>query len=102
MFDTRGTLQCLKPYDCCMCASIECGTNGGMGCNQMRIGEYGAYGNKNIQILGNINSLNGGGVLLCQGPGSCQDTVITVNFPTQNFALECTGIDSCNGLRIVI
>merc|ERR1719242_1662860 len=123
MFDTRGSLQCLKPYDCCMCASLSCGLNGGPGCDQVRVGDHGAYGVKDVQILGNVYSMNGGGVLLCQGvgscqgtvmvtqfmyqikcdgPRSCQDAVITVNFPTENFALECTGIDSCNGLRIVV
>ena len=134
MVDIRGSLQCLKPYDCCMCASLSCGLNGGAGCDQVRIGDHGAYGVKDIQILGNVHGTNGGGVLLCQGLArfvlfcfvcvvvctcvfegvgscqetvmvtqfmyqikcdgarSCQDAVITVNFPTENFALECTGL----------
>jgi len=110
----------MRDFDCCMCDVIECGLMG-QGCDTLRLGDYAAFGVKDIQVFGNQNNLNGGALIFCsgtescretqivatyvhkidcQGPRSCQDAVFSITDPANGFVLRCSGVESCSGLTI--
>lgn len=117
-----GQILCLYDYDCCMCASIECGL-GITPCKAVKFGDYGARGVKDIAIIGNMNIASSGTKIECQGAESCAETsirakyvdsiycggfracegaMIMVTEPKKGFLIRCIGVESCSGLRIVI
>lgn len=92
-------------------------------CDTIKFGTYAAYGVADIRIIGNAEQGKKGAIIYCQGVGSCLNTVIvadyvqtvschgtsacdgaviSINEPKSGFLLECSGIDSCNGLTIEI
>jgi len=118
--DVGGKLTCLKPQDCCLCSSIECGL-GNIPCNTVEIGNWAAFAVRDVQIYGNEYIAAPGTVIECQGIESCRESVITssnvlaihcgggrscnnavisVSNPKPNFSLKCSGIEACNGLKI--
>ena len=59
----------MRDFDCCMCSVIECGLMGD-GCDTLRLGDYAAFGVKDIQVFGNQNNVNGGALIFCSGTWS--------------------------------
>eukprot|EP01083_Nonionella_stella_P130832 397172_1 len=114
------TIQCLLPYDCCMCAQIECGLQD-LPCQGMTAGASGVAGVKDITIVG--AAAGTGAVIECQGADSCSNTdiigthvfsldcdedracynaTIIITDPSPLFTLNCGGIESCRDLDIQI
>ena len=112
MSDTNGRMICGAGADRCMCSSIGCGFNG-QPCDTMRIGSYGAFGVKDIQVAGNnVWKTTGASVdcqgiescrdtaiygadiqsITCEGRRSCKDALISVTDPKENFLLDCIGL----------
>eukprot|EP01083_Nonionella_stella_P065253 170801_1 len=117
-------IMCWQPYDCCMCAQIECGMRDvNAPCKRLTIGPSGVAGVKDITVMGSLMGPNAGAVIDCQGieschssdivgthvrtvdcdgDRSCQDATITITDPTAAFVLDCGGIESCHNLQIDI
>eukprot|EP00486_Rosalina_sp_Unknown_P002645 CAMPEP_0201574506 /NCGR_PEP_ID=MMETSP0190_2-20130828/19023_1 /ASSEMBLY_ACC=CAM_ASM_000263 /TAXON_ID=37353 /ORGANISM="Rosalina sp." /LENGTH=299 /DNA_ID=CAMNT_0048002827 /DNA_START=119 /DNA_END=1019 /DNA_ORIENTATION=- len=67
--NNRGIINCDRTADCCKCGSIQCGVVSPVaglplvdphGCLQFSAGDYGAYGVKQIVVIGNPASGAGG------------------------------------------
>lgn len=118
--DVNGRTICGDQADCCMCSTIECGFNG-QPCDAVRMGSFGAFGVRDIQIAGNAVWKSVGAAIdchgiegcrdaaiygsdiqsiSCEGRRACKDALISVIDPKINFVLDCIGRNSCNGLTI--
>merc|ERR1719491_1528017 len=92
--DAMGVVDCERPDDCCLCASIECGLKGDE-CKYLQFGDSAAFGVQNIAILG-----GGPNTLIdCWGRTSCAYSVITAS---EVGALHCIGQFACQNARISI
>eukprot|EP01084_Bolivina_argentea_P315190 546014_1 len=121
--DTLGAINCMTPYDCCMCNTIECGLNGEPCTEIVILGDYGIFGVQEIFLIGTksdlvnpisidcggigscqntiISAVNAG-IIQCDGENACQNAHITIIDPINEFLLNCGGISSCEGLNIDI
>eukprot|EP01083_Nonionella_stella_P036239 98901_1 len=121
-----GRIICLEPYDCCLCTSINCGSdrNDMMKCLHLTInGAKGIFGVQNINLIGNPRYGAAGTDIVCLGSESCkqsvinaiyvskvkcygteacQEAVIKIKNPKSGFVVECTGYASCNKLKIEV
>jgi len=115
-----GHLYCDRHEgDCCVCESIVCE----QGCNQVRFGDRGAFGVKDVRISGAPGPGAIGASLVCHGTESCRNAqivasavdsvncfgyrscngaVMVITDPKPNFVLDCTGYAACEDLEIQI
>merc|ERR1719495_2248537 len=92
-------------------------------CNQVRFGDRGAFGVKDVQINGAAGNNGIGAMVYCHGGESCRNAqivssevdsincfgyrscngaTIVVTDPKANFVLDCTGYAACEDLQIQI
>ena len=114
------TTSIQRPFDCCLCETIQCGTPWTPICNRFIIGESGIYGNKAIDIYGEPKQ---GATIECNGVNACKDTMInaqivsevicnahyscqnmkmTLMYPYPGFTLNCGVTGACQGAEIIL